>query len=144
MSDRVTLAVWAGTPWLWLAVELLILWKRGKWKPGDGTLLHTISMIARDRGWQVPCYAYFWSAMPIHWWVPLGWGSTAGGVAFWSILVVLAGWNAYRLIARRTTRLLSEWPTWERWLNFPAWYVAGGAVAAALLFPQSGPVPWRP
>jgi len=136
--DDFTFVVWTGFLPVWLVVELVILWRRAK----RGLPTRTISMVARDRAWQLTAVVFFWCAMPIHWWVPIGWGTTPGYVAFWVLQALLLAWNI--TMWRRTAKPLAEWPRWLRWVNWPVWYIPAGALAAALLFPQSGVVPWSP
>ena len=135
--DDATFYVWLAILPVWFVWELVLLWKRGQ-----GVHVRTISMVAQRRGWQLPAVVFFFSSQPVHWWVPIGWGAAWAAVVFWVLIVALLVWNIARW--KKTARPLAEWPRWERWFNFPAWYVAGGAIAAALLFPQGGPTPWSP
>ncbi len=141
--DRVTFAVWIGTPLAWLVVELAIMWLRLRHGAGE-PVAQTISMVARDRGWQLTAAVFFWSAMPVHFWVPGRWASGRGTVAFWCVVAALLAWNVTALAAGWTATPPAEWSPVLRWLNWPVWYLALGPLAAALLFPQDGPVPWRP
>jgi len=134
--DTVTFLIWVGFLPLWLLWECAVLLLRSR-----EYRARTISMVARDRAWQLTSVVFFWCAMPVHWWIPIGWGSTAGGVAFWTIQAALLVWNVATW--RRTSQPLAWWPPWLRWVNWPVWYLVAGPVAAAVLFPQNGAVPWR-
>ncbi len=136
-TDLVTLCVWAGFLPVWLGWEVYLLRKRGQ-----RITVRTLSQVARDRAWQLTAVVFFWTAMPVHWWIPIGWGTTAGGVAFWALQAALLVWNVATW--RRTSQPLAWWPAWLRWVNWPVWYLLAGPAAAAILFPQNGAVPWRP
>jgi len=135
--DDVTFIVWIAILPVWLVWEIVLLVKRGQ-----GVAVRTLSMVAQKRGWQLTAVVYFWTAMPIHWWVPLHWGSTAGGIAFWALQLALFGWNIATWKA--TGAPLAEWAPWRRWVNWPVWYLVVGPLAAAFLFPQAGATPWAP
>lgn len=137
MFDEFTFAVWVGFLPAWLAWEIVTLVRRG-----HGVHVGTISMVAQRRGWQLSSAVFFWAAMPVHWWAPIRWASTAGTVVFWLLQLALLAWNVARW--KRTARPLEEWPRWERWLSWPVWYLVAGPLAAALLFPQAGRLPWGP
>lgn len=133
--DDVTFWVWLGKYPVWLVLELLLLMLRG-----EGVSVGTLSIVAKTRGRQLTAAIYFDTAMPIHWWAPIGWATAWGTVVFWVLQALLLVWNIIRW--RATARPVEEWPRWERWLNWPVWYLAAGPAAAALLFPQGGWVPW--
>lgn len=143
--DTVTFWVWFATPFVWLAIELLVFHFRGAPRPEGVSIAQTISMIARDRGWQLTSVVFFWTAMPFHWWLHLGigWASRGGTITFWGIVAVLLAWNLVTLALGWTTAPLEEWPAWLRWVNWPVFYLLTAPPAAAFLFPQDGPVPWR-
>ncbi len=135
--DSVTFTVWIGVLPVWFIWECLVLLYRSR-----DYKVRTISMVARDRAWQFTAAVFFWSAMPMHFWAPLGWASKGGTVAFWSIQAALLTWNIATW--KWTSAPLAWWPAWLRWVNWPVWYLVLGPLAAALLFPQDGLTPWSP
>lgn len=141
-TDDVTFIVWIGFLPIWFVVELLLLKRRKDRKPGE-SIVKTISQVARQRGWQLSSVVFFWTSMPVHWWLPVPWeATTASSVVFWSIQAVLLVWNIVTW-RKWTKRPLDEWPQWLIWVNWPVWYMALGVITAAFLFPQSNVVPWR-
>lgn len=102
---------------------------------------HPISVVARARGWLFTAFIYFWSSMPIHWHVPSPFHPGApGGIAFWTIQGVILAWNV--IVWRAWGTDVKAWPKWLVWINWPVWYVVGGALAAWTLFPQNQMLPW--
>ncbi len=100
-----------------------------------------LSQIARDVGWWFTAFVYFWSAMPIHWWVPSPFhASVATTVIFWTIQGLLLVWNVATW--KHCALPSAQWPRWLRIVNFPLWYVILGPLAAWTLFPQNQVWPW--
>jgi hypothetical protein len=131
--DTITFIIWVCFLPIWLVWELYVL------KDGE----KTISQVARQRGWQLSSVVFFWTSMPVHWWLPVPWsGSTAGTVIFWAIIGALLIWNVATWT--KTSRKLAFWEPWRLWFNWPMFYVIAGPLAAALLFPQHQSTPWSP
>lgn len=132
MTSEVTTAlVLTGFLPVYLARELWVL-ARHEW---------TISRVAKSLAWKFSAFVFFWSSMAVHWFVPSPFTATrASSIAFWLLLVAICAWNAAAW--RRCSRPVAEWPAWLRWLQWPVLYVAGGALAAWVLFPQTQMVPW--
>lgn len=133
--DTVTFWVWVGFWPAWIAWELVLLRLRAL--PGDKP--KTISMVARDRGWQLNSVVYAFGGLTTHfWWPSPHWGSVVGGVAFWVALLVLFGVDValWPFSPERAPR----WALWARW---PLLWLVVGALAGRFLFPQPGIVPWR-
>lgn len=133
--DNLTFWVWVGFVPVWLAWELLLL----RWRATKelGGIPRTISMIARDRGWQLSSMVYLWCGLASHFWIPSkAYAHPVAGVAFWAVGVALLGWD-FSLAG--TDR--AAWPKWQRWARFPALVVALGFACGWLLFPQKGELP---
>lgn len=131
--DFTTFVVWVAILPVWLIWETVVLKTNHK----------TISQVARRRGWQFTAAVFFWTSMPFHWWCPSPVEQfTAGTVIFWVIIAALFVYNVRTW--KRHALPLEQWPTWERWLNWPVFYLVAGPIAAVFLFPQRQPTPWLP
>lgn len=141
--DTITFCVWMGMWPVWLIWEIVLILLRKWWRPKDGArqLVMLISMVARDRGWQLNSVVYTWFGLGAHfWWNAAAWGPAWMGVCFWAGVVILfvcdiANWNSD--VPR------ADWPKWRRWVRYPLLWMVVGTLAGRILFPQSGPTPWN-
>jgi hypothetical protein len=124
-----TLFVFLGFWPAWLVWELVLLRLRAL--PGDKP--KTISMVARDRGYQLNVVVYLWGGLATHfWWLGSTWATVPGAIAFWvlPLLLLVADivlWNWPR----------ESWPPWLRFARQPLLWLVVGALAGRFLFPQS-------
>ncbi len=130
--NRLTAAVTYYGLWalllMWEAVALILR--------AQGHRVGTISMVARDQGWNAVVIPYLWGGMASHWWFPATRaGGAATSVAYWLIAVGLLAWDVSRWGAPASGLML--------WLRFPFMWLVVGFVAAGLLFAQTGVAPWR-
>lgn len=127
----VFIAIWP----VWLVLDLIILWKRGH--HGTGPIPETVSMVARDSGWRLSIIPYLWGAMATHyWWPGKVWGSTADGIVFWLVALLLLIQDV--ILWKRP---VSTWPKWLVWQRWPILLLLVGAILGKLLFSQAGFVP---
>ncbi len=125
---------------IWLVWELTLLWLRGKGhvSADTGHLAGTISMVMRDRAYQMNAIPFFWSAMTAHWWVnwfdrPV-WDVPYPAIAFWLLLAATLGLDIYLWH--------TPYPTLESLVKVfraPMVQVGLGFLAAYFLFPQKAP-----
>lgn len=131
--DTLTLCIFLSFWPVWLAWELFLIWRRRQ----PGPKLKLISMVARDRGWQLSSVVYTWNGLAAHfWWTGDTYATVWGSVLFWAIGVMLLVedvvlWN----------RPVVTWPKWLRFQRWPLAIMALGLLAGHFLFPQIGLTP---
>ena len=124
----VFLCVWP----LWLAWELVILWKR---RPGTPTKPKTISMVSKDYGRRLSSIVYIWGGMASHWWVP----AKAFAPLWMQILFWLLAGALLALDVMLWRWPVEEWPQWVRLARTPLLWLGVGFLAGRFLFPQVAP-----
>ncbi len=123
---------------IWLVWELVVLRMHGA-----STDIQTISMVMRERAYQMNALPFFWAGMCAHWWVnwtkhPV-YDTPYPAVAFW---LIVAATLVLDIVLWRT-----PYPTLghlAKAFRAPAIQVALGFISAYLLFPQRAlQGPWR-
>lgn len=127
---------------IWLVWELAALWMRSKGVVGGALpgstseAVGTISMVMKNRGYQLTVLPFFWSAMAAHWWVNdfdgRTWESPIPAILFWVLVTATLAsdvffWN---------TPFNALNPT-LKFYRAPMVQVVAGFLAAYWLFPQS-------
>lgn len=122
-TNAITLIVFLAFWPVWLAWEIYLLIKRG-----EGVNVKTLSMVARDRGWQLNSVVYVYCGLAAHFWWTWKSATTLGIIVFWGIAggrligdVVL--WIAF-----------SDPQRW--WHRNPLYWACFGILAGHFLFPQ--------
>ena len=120
---------------LWLVWELTLLWLRNRGIVTDGHLVGTISMVMRDRAYQLNCIPFFWAGMSAHWWVnwlrTRVWDVPYPAVAYWLLVVCTLGVDIWLFHTPYSTL-----PDWAKVIRSPMVQVGLGFIAAYFLFPQ--------
>lgn len=117
-------------PWgLWMLWELVILYQR---RPDSPTKPATISMVAMRHRWHLTSMAYTWGGMGTHWlWPAPAFAPVWMGVAFWVVALGLLISDVALWKSNPAT-----WPRWVKLVRLPLLWLALGALAGRLLFPQ--------
>lgn len=130
--DTLTLIV--GTFFLpvWLAWELLLL----KWR-GQGMDVGTISIVMKQRAYELNFIPFFWASMMAHWWfnwqrTPV-WSVPYPAIVFWALL---AGTLALDVALVLTHHPYGTLAAWAKVLRSPMVQCGLGILAAYFLFPQ--------
>lgn len=129
--DRFTFWLFVGFWPVWLVWELVLVKLRGHDPSVD-----LISMVARDRAYQLTALAFVWGSLAAHFWANwrhLPWSSPAPAVAFWILIALACVWD-WRLWEVPYATM----PLWTRVVRFPGVMLFLGLLNGFLLFPQRG------
>lgn len=131
--DNLTFWIFFGFWPLWLVWELVLLKMRGANPNVD-----LISMVARDRTYQMASLAFVWGSLAAHffanWKVLPPWYGTTSAVTFWVLIAVALLWD-FQLWHRPYETL----PLVLKYVRFPGTMLFLGLLNGTLLFPQRGP-----
>lgn len=156
MMNEWTLYLWLGFWPVMLVVEMIIL----RWRATGPGKPKTISMVARDMGWHMNGMVYLWAMCGTHWWWNgPAWAPVWTAVLTWVILLVLliVDYFMYRTAQIQTAKdfadglpmktymrsvngVVHEWPytnPLRLWWRAPPLWLAVGALAGRILFPQA-------
>jgi hypothetical protein len=128
--DKLTFWIFAGFWPIYLVWELILLVLRG-----HNPSVDLISMVARDRAYQMNCLAFTWCGLAAHFWINWKhlpqWDGLLPNIVFWLLVV-----GAVALDILLWKHPYSGLPFWLRVFRFPGTQVLLGLLAGAFLFPQ--------
>jgi hypothetical protein len=128
--DNVTFWVFIGIWPAWLIWEIVLLALRGK-----GLGVDTISMVAKDRAFQMNSLAFTWGGLGAHFWInwyrTRTWSTPVPAIVFWGLIVAtlvldIILWN------KPYGDMALVW----RWFRNPGMQLLLGMIAGYFLFPQ--------
>lgn len=131
--DKVTFWIFAGLWPVYFVWEIILLLLRG-----HNPSVDLISMVARDRSYQMNCLVFTWCGLAAHFWMNwkhLPWGENPiPAVLFWLLVAgtVVLDWLLWLTPYEKLTL---AWRVWR----FPGTQALLGLLAGFLLFPQRQP-----
>jgi hypothetical protein len=117
---------------IWIIWELVLLILRGH-DPSVGL----ISMVARDRSYQMASLAFAWGSLAGHFWAnwrDVPWDGWYFGVSFFLLILLVFIWD----VSLWNTAYASL-PYWVRVARFPGVMLFLGLLNGFLVFPQTAP-----
>lgn len=130
--DKATFWIFIGFWPIYIVWELILLYMRSVHPSVD-----LISMVARDRSYQLTAMAFAWGSLAAHFWmnwreVPMD--SPVLGVLFFGLIAAVL---ASDLLLWKTA--YESLPLWARVVRFPGTMLLLGLLNGFLLFPQKAP-----
>lgn len=130
--DKFTFYLVLGFWPIWIIWELILLYLRG-----HNPSVDLISMVARDRSYQMSALAFAWGSLAAHFWANwryLPWTGWPFGVMFFLLILLVLIWDVALWNAP-----YAELPYWIRVVRFPGVMLGLGLLNGFLVFPQRGP-----
>lgn len=116
---------------IWIVWELILLKLRG-----SNPSVDLISMVARDRSYQMASLAFAWGSLAGHFWMnwrDLPWHSPVLGVLFFALIAAVLVWDVTLWSVPYETL---HWSA--RLVRFPGTMLILGLLNGFLVFPQRG------
>ncbi len=130
--DSVTFWIFFGFWPIWIIWELVLLKLRG-----GNTSVDLISMVARDRAYQMASIAFAWGSLAAHFfanWRELPpWYGIVPSLSFWILLAAVLVWDIFLW-----NTPYAQLSGWIRFVRFPGTMLFLGLLNGFLLFPQKG------
>ena len=117
---------------IWIVWELVLLILRG-----HNPSVDLISMVARDRSYQMSSLAFAWGSLAAHFWAnwrDVPWTGAVFGVAFFLLIALVLTWDVFLW-----NTPYASLPLWTRVVRFPGTMLFMGLLNGFLVFPQRGP-----